>query len=66
MKKALIIILSIILVVTFLIMAVGFTSVPVKSIALDKDKITLKAGNTCTLMVTITPSDVTDKILTYF
>lgn len=65
MKKALRAILCILLIMTFVITSVGAATIAVKSIKLSTANITLQAGKTYTLKVTITPANATDKRLAY-
>jgi multiple sugar transport system substrate-binding protein len=65
MKKAVGIILSIILIIVFTLPAAAVSSVPVKSITLDKSDITLKPGETSTLKITFAPQNTTQRLLTF-
>lgn len=65
MKKAIVIILSIMLTMAITFPAVAFSSVTVKGIKLDKSSITLKVGQTINLKVAFTPANTTQKLLTY-
>jgi ABC-type sugar transport system, periplasmic component len=65
MKKSLGIIISIILILAFVFPASAFSSIAVKSIKLDKNKITLNIGQTYKLKVTLTPANTTQKKLTF-
>ena len=65
MKKAIAILLSIMLVLAVAIPAAAISSVAVKSIKLDNSKITLKAGETAKLNVTFTPSNTSQTQLTF-
>jgi ABC-type glycerol-3-phosphate transport system substrate-binding protein len=65
MKKTLTIILSFILIFSFTISSVGFTTVAVKSISINKNSISLKTGESFNLKVTFTPSNATNKRLSY-
>ena len=60
MKKTLSVILSVILIMTFAVTSLGLTSITVKSIKLNATKITLQAGKTYALKVTITPTNATN------
>lgn len=65
MKKVLGIVLSIILVFAFTFPAAALTTVPVKSIALDKSSITLKPGESAALKITFAPQNTTQRFLTF-
>ena len=65
MKKAIGIILSIVLIMVLTLPAAAISSVAVKSITLDKSDITLKPGESATLTITYTPKNTTQKLLTF-
>ena len=65
MKKAIAIILSIMLVLAITLPAAAISTIAVKSIKLNNSKITLKVGQTYNLKVTLTPANTTQKLLTY-
>lgn len=60
MKRLSSIVLSLILLMTFLITSIGLTPINVASIKLDSANITLRVGKTYTLKVTITPANATN------
>lgn len=65
MKKAIAIILSIILVMAITLPAAAVSSIAVKSLNLNNSKITMKVGGTYDLKVTFTPANTTQKLLTF-
>ena len=65
MKKAIAIILSIMLVLAITFPAAAISSIAVKSIKLNNSKITMKVGQTSNLKVTFTPANTSQKKLTY-
>ena len=65
MKKAIAIILSIMLVLAITLPAAAVSTIAVKSIKLSNSKITLKVGQTSNLKVTFTPANTSQKKLTY-
>ena len=65
MKKVLAIVLGLMLVLTLSLPAVAVSSIPAKSIALDKSKVTLLVGQTSNLKVTFSPANTTQTKLTY-
>jgi putative aldouronate transport system substrate-binding protein len=65
MKKALAIILSIMFIMASTIPAAALKSIAVKSIKLDRSNITLNVGATYMLKVTLTPTNTTQKTLSF-
>jgi raffinose/stachyose/melibiose transport system substrate-binding protein len=65
MKKAIAIILSIMLIMAVTLPAAAISSIAVKSIKLNNSKITLKVGQISNLKVTFTPANTSQKKLTY-
>ncbi len=65
MKKAITIILSIILTLAISLPAAAAASVPVKRVKLDNSKITLRVKQTYLLKTTFSPANTTQKTLTY-
>ena len=65
MKKAIAIILSIMLILVITLQVAAVSSIPVKGIQLDKSKITLKTNETSNLTITLTPANTTQKKLIY-
>jgi putative aldouronate transport system substrate-binding protein len=65
MKKAIAIILSVILVMGFTLQATAFTSVAVKRIKLNNSNISLKIGQTYNLRVAFTPANTTQKLIKF-
>ena len=65
MKKAIAILLSIMIVMAISIPAAAISTIPVKSIKLDNTEINLQVGQTTNLAVTFTPGNTTQKKLAY-
>jgi putative aldouronate transport system substrate-binding protein len=65
MKKLIAIILNIILVLSITIPVAAISTIAVKSINLDKNKITLNIGETYNLKASLTPANTTQKLLKY-
>jgi putative aldouronate transport system substrate-binding protein len=65
MRRAISIILSIILIMAFSVQALAIKSIPVKSIKLNSSAISLNAGQTYDLDVTYTPANTTQILLKY-
>jgi iron(III) transport system substrate-binding protein len=65
MKKSIAMILSIILIMAIMLPASAISSVPVKGIQLDSNKITLNVGQTYNLKITLTPANTTQILKTF-
>lgn len=65
MKKAIALILSIILVMAITLPAAALSTIAVKSIKLNSNNVSLKVGQTYILRATLTPANTTQKLLTY-
>jgi oligogalacturonide transport system substrate-binding protein len=65
MKKSIAIILCFILVMALTVPAAALSTVAVKGIQLETDKISLQVGQSFSMKVTLTPKNTTQKLLTY-
>jgi putative aldouronate transport system substrate-binding protein len=65
MKRIMTIILSVLLLIAFSATSIGLTSIPVKSIKLSETEIKINVGQTKSMKVTFTPSNATNKRVTY-
>ncbi len=65
MKRAIGIILSVVFILVFTMPAAAISTVPVKSVSLDKSNITLEVGQTAMLKITLAPKNTTQRFLTF-
>lgn len=65
MKKVFSMVICVSIVLTMMLSCKAFSLIQVKSIKLDKSSITLSVGKTYNLKVTLTPSNTTQKLLTF-
>lgn len=65
MKKSIAIVVSIMIIFAFVFPVSAFSTIAVKSIKLNNNKITLNVGITSNLLVTFSPTNTTQKKLTY-
>jgi multiple sugar transport system substrate-binding protein len=65
MKKAIGIILSFVLIMAMTLPSAAISFIPVKSITMSKSSITLEAGQSVILKVTLTPKNTTQRVLTF-